>query len=205
VSLKSAGEQRKAENELFRQTVADQRATINILSKALERLKTFYMTKKAFMQTQRVTTSRTAQPAPAKEYEKSAGAGGVMQMMDKIITDASSAEAAMVKDEQHAEKAYASIVNDAAASIEANNAAIIEKTKFAEDTNGDMSSTKAALLENGDEASHLRDMLKGMHLDCDFLLQYYDVRQKSRAEELDAIADAKAILSGANEASTDEE
>jgi len=37
-----------------------------------------------------------------------------------------------------------------------------------------------------------------MHLDCDFLLKYFDVRQKGRAEEMAAIAEAKAILSGAN-------
>lgn len=33
---------------------------------------------------------------------------------------------------------------------------------------------------------------------CDFLLKYYDVRQKSRAEEMDAIGEAKAILSGSD-------
>merc|ERR1719160_696236 len=42
VSLKKAGEQRKADNQLFQQSVADQRATIQILTMALERLKAFY-------------------------------------------------------------------------------------------------------------------------------------------------------------------
>merc|ERR550537_671953 len=49
VSLKQAGEDRKAENQLFQASVADQRATINILKKALTRLQEFY-NKKALMQ-----------------------------------------------------------------------------------------------------------------------------------------------------------
>merc|ERR1712048_830086 len=39
VSLKQAGEARKKTNEIFKQSVSDQRATIEILNKALARLK----------------------------------------------------------------------------------------------------------------------------------------------------------------------
>merc|ERR1719163_48331 len=39
VSLKRAGEDRKAENAIFQQAISDQRATISILNKALARLK----------------------------------------------------------------------------------------------------------------------------------------------------------------------
>merc|ERR1719237_556457 len=42
VSLKQAGEQRKKENELYRTSVSDQRATIQILKKTEARLKAFY-------------------------------------------------------------------------------------------------------------------------------------------------------------------
>merc|ERR1719181_1246680 len=42
VSLKKAGIDRKAENELYQQSVADQRATISILNMALDRMKEFY-------------------------------------------------------------------------------------------------------------------------------------------------------------------
>lgn len=37
---------------------------------------------------------------------------------------------------------------------------------------------------------------KAQHVDCDFLLKYFDVRQKARAEEMDAITDAKAARAG---------
>merc|ERR1719440_1641707 len=50
VILKTAGEQRKAENQLFQQNVKDQQATIHILNMALERLKAFYEPKAALLQ-----------------------------------------------------------------------------------------------------------------------------------------------------------
>merc|ERR1719262_333407 len=42
VSLKQAGEERHAANKIYQTSVADQRATINILAKAKTRLEMFY-------------------------------------------------------------------------------------------------------------------------------------------------------------------
>merc|ERR1719375_2203220 len=74
VALKKAGEERKAENQLFQQSVSDQRATVQILYKVQKRLQMYY--NKAFVQTQ------TAAPPPEKsfagKYEKSGGAAGAM-------------------------------------------------------------------------------------------------------------------------------
>jgi len=42
ISLKAAGEERKAQNKLFQVSVSDQRAVINILNKANKRLADFY-------------------------------------------------------------------------------------------------------------------------------------------------------------------
>merc|ERR1719451_254526 len=48
IALKQAGETRKKENHEFQQVVSDQRATIAILNKALDRLKAFY-SKESFL------------------------------------------------------------------------------------------------------------------------------------------------------------
>merc|ERR1719408_87297 len=89
VSLKRAGEDRKGENQEFQAQVADQRAVVNILNKALERLKMFYE-KKALVQVGVHSGQEpgAAPPPKPKEYSKSAGAGGVMQIIMKIIEDA---------------------------------------------------------------------------------------------------------------------
>jgi len=44
----------------------------------------------------------------------------------------------------------------------------------------------------------LNGLLKAQHLDCDWLMKYFDLRQKARVEEMDAITDAKAVLAGAD-------
>merc|ERR1719375_303647 len=73
VEMKTASENREAENSDFQVTVADQKATQAILTKALDRLKAFYAAK----------LLQTAQTPPAQgTYKKSASAGGVTMMIE---------------------------------------------------------------------------------------------------------------------------
>jgi predicted RNase H-like nuclease (RuvC/YqgF family) len=196
VSLKQAGEDRKAENDVFQTSVSDQRAAVQILNKALARLKQFY----GFVQQGRQEPGAAAPPPPPtpKDYEKSASSGGVIQLLMKIISEAEAAEAELQVDEQHAQEEYAAVVRDTTESIEANRAAISQKEAQKASTNSEIAETEAAQLANGQELDKLNDLLKVHHQDCDFLLKFFDIRQQSRAEEMDAIRDANAILSGAN-------
>lgn len=198
-SLKDAGEDRKAENQLYQTSVMDQRAAVNILKKALERLKAFYAAEGAFAQTQQEPGAAAPPPPPAgRAYEKSAGASGVLQVIMKIISDAESTEKELDVSENAAQNRYAEIVRDLTASIEANRNAIEEKASQTASTEVEKSETDEAQLSNGEELEGLGRLLKSHHLECDFLLKYFDIRQQARAEEVDAITDAKAILSGAD-------
>ena len=60
------------------------------------------------------------------------------------------------------------------------------------------SETQGGQLSNEEELAKLSDLLKAHHLDCDFVVKYFDMRQTARQEEIDSIKDAKAILSGAD-------
>jgi len=40
--------------------------------------------------------------------------------------------------------------------------------------------------------------ISNLHGECDWLIQYYDVRKEARAGEMDAITKAKAVLAGAD-------
>mmetsp|Transcript_23137 Transcript_23137/g.65776 ORF Transcript_23137/g.65776 Transcript_23137/m.65776 type:complete len:110 (+) Transcript_23137:2-331(+) len=104
----------------------------------------------------------------------------------------------MEVDEQHSQALYGDFVKSTTASIEADRAAIAEKTAQVASAEGAKSETEASQLANAEELAKLGDLLKAQHVDCDFLLKYFDVRQKARAEEMDAITDAKAVLSGAD-------
>jgi len=192
VALKDAGEDRKADNQLYQASVMDQRATVRILEKALARLKTYY----AMLQTQQPVPGATAPPPPARG--KGAGAAGVLQVIQMVIEDATRTEQALDKDENEAQKRYAAIVNGLTASIEADRIAIEEKEQQVASTEVEKSETEESQLANEEELKNLAELLHAHHLECDFLLKYFDIRQKARQEEMDAIGDAKAILSGAD-------
>jgi len=198
VSLKEAGEERKAQNALFQTSVSDQRATINILQKATTRLRAFYGFGQTGARALRQEPGATAPPPPPspKAYEKSALSGGVLQLLDKIIKDAEVAEQELVTTEQKAQSDYAAFVQSATASIEADRDATRQKEAGKASAEAELSETEEAQLANGEDLAKLADLLKAHHMDCDYLLKYFDVRQKARAEEMDAITDAKATLSG---------
>merc|ERR1719310_302476 len=87
-ALQTATINRKKENLDFQKTIADQTLTIKVLEKALNRLATYY-DEQALIQTREVR-ARAAQkpPGPEMKYKKSAGATGVMSLMEKLIYDA---------------------------------------------------------------------------------------------------------------------
>merc|ERR1719321_2142837 len=92
--VKRAGEDRELENKDFQQVVADQRETQQLLSKALNVLKGFY--DKAFVQAEhKAGGKQPAGPPPPrfKEYKKSSGSGGVMGMLEQIISETKTMEA----------------------------------------------------------------------------------------------------------------
>eukprot|EP00928_Gymnodinium_smaydae_P047684 TRINITY_DN31837_c0_g1_i1.p1 TRINITY_DN31837_c0_g1~~TRINITY_DN31837_c0_g1_i1.p1 ORF type:complete len:753 (-),score=309.39 TRINITY_DN31837_c0_g1_i1:57-2234(-) len=205
IGLKQAGEARKAENGVFQTSIADQRATMNILHKALERLKMFYE-KKDSAEASLVQVRAHAEPGAAappppptpKDYSKSASAGGVLQLIAEIITDAEATEKEMEMSEQKAQEAYAALVRDSTASIEADRAAIAQKESEHAEARGVKSETQEAQLANEQQLGKLNDLLGARHAECDWVMKYFDVRQQARGEEMEAIENAKAILSGAD-------
>merc|ERR1719327_635746 len=155
VSLKRAGEDRKAENVDFQAMVADQRAVVNILNKVLARLNMFYE-KKTLVQVashnhqepgaQEPGAAAPPPPPKPKEYSKSGGAGGVMQLISKIIEDAEKEETELVVDEQNAQESYASFVSETNSCLAACEKSIMEKEEAKSAADSDKSETEAALL-----------------------------------------------------------
>merc|ERR1719213_1076318 len=159
--------------------------------------------KSAFVQVGLHSHQEPGAPAPppppkSKEYRKSAGAGGVMQLIMKIVEDAELEETELVHDEQKAQEAYASFVQETNSCMDACQKSITEKEEALSAAEADKSETEAALLAVNEELAKLADLNVGLHHDCDFLLENFEIRQTARKEEMDAIVEAKAILSGAD-------
>merc|ERR1719364_619249 len=196
VQMKRAGEDREKENQEFQQTVADQRASQKLLQAALNILKGFYEKKEdAFLQKQ-----EPAGPPPPpgfKEYKKNAAAGGVMGMIQQIINDAKAMEADAIRSEEDAQKAYEDFVKETNASIEAKSKEMVNKTEEKAKAEADLTESNESKENVLLELEQLSNYNAELHQSCDFVMKNFEIRQTARDEEIDALKQAKAILSGA--------
>jgi len=196
VQLKRAGENREKENKEFQLTVADQRATQKLLQAALAVLKGFYEKKAALMQSQQAPAGPPPPPG-FKEYKKNENSGGVMGMIEQIIKDAKAMEAEAIRDEEQAGKAYEDFVMDTNASIEAAKKSIVEKSAEKAQAETDLTEAEEALAAAELELEQLANYNLQLHQSCDFIQKNFEIRQTARDEEIEALKQAKAILSGA--------
>merc|ERR1719263_2172458 len=111
--------------------------------------------------------------------------------LDKEMTEAQTAE----KDSQ---ADYEQFMKDSAAKR-------AEDSKTLSDKEGTLADMQAALEKQtdekkstGKELAATMQYIASLHSECDWLLQYFDVRAEARASEIDALGKAKAVLSGAD-------
>merc|ERR1719420_378501 len=200
VQLKRAGEDRELENKDFQSVVADQRETQKLLEAALNVLKGFY--DKAFVQTSARSTQPAGPPPPPgfNKYEKSSGAGGVMGMLEQIVSETKTMEADAIKAETDAQKAYESFVKDTNASMEEKSKSITNKSEEKAEKEVDKTAAEedhtAALNEQQQNENEKADL----HKSCDFTLDNFDARQAALDQEMEGLAEAKSVLHGSAQA-----
>merc|ERR1719422_866915 len=197
VQMKRAGEDREKENKEFQTTVADQRETQKLLKAALNVLQDFYGKKAAFMQQKKQEPAGPPPPPGFEAYKKNAASGGVMKMIQEIINDAKAMEAEAIRSEEDAQKAYEDFVKETNASIEAKSKEIVNKSELKAKAESDLVETKEAKEAVMLELEQLSNHNAELHQSCDFVMKNFDVRQTARDEEIEALKQAKAILSGA--------
>jgi len=192
--LKRAGEDRELENQDFQGTITDQRETQKLLKSALDVLAGVFA-KKALLQLKQEPAGPPP-PSGFKKYEKSSGSGGVMGMLEQIIGEAKQLEADAIKAEADGQKAYESFVKDS-------NKSITEKTRDITNKSAEKAQAEAdkVATEEGKEAA-MNEQQQNMnenadlHKSCDFTMKNFDIRQEARDQEVEALRQAKAILSG---------
>jgi len=198
IQVKRAGEDREKENADFQGTVATQRETQKLLTQALNVLQAVYA-KKMLLQ----TGARSAQPGPPPppgfgEYKKAGGAGGVVGMLEQIISDAKRLEADAIKAESDAQKAYEVFVQDTNGSIEEKNRDITNKSSEKATAEADKTAAEEGKETALNEQQQNKNEEADLHKSCDFVLKNFDIRQAARDQEVEALRQAKAILSGAS-------
>jgi len=196
VQMKRAGEDREKENKDFQGTVADQRASQKLLQAALNILKGFYEKKEAALLQQE--PAGPPPPAGFKDLKKNAASGGVMGMIQQIINDAKAMEAEAIRAEEDSQKSYEDFVKETNASIEEKSKAIVNKSEEKAKSETDLTQSNEDKESVMLELEQLSNYNAELHQSCDFVMKNFEIRQTARDEEIEALKQAKAILSGAD-------
>merc|ERR1712187_860352 len=181
VQLKRAGEDREKQNKEFQATVADQRETQKLLTAALSILGEFYgKAEKAAMLQKKQEPVGPPPPAGFEAYKKSAASGGVMSMLQQIISDAKAMEAETIRSEEDAQKAYEDFVKETNASIEAKSKDIVNKSEVKAKKESDLVATKDSKEATMLELEQLSNYNAQLHQSCDFVMNNFELRQTAR-------------------------
>jgi hypothetical protein len=107
-------------------------------------------------------------------------------------------QAEAIRSEEDAQKAYEDFVRETNASIEAKSKEIINKSELKGKAETDLVEANQAKDSTMLELEQLSNYNAELHQSCDFVMKNFDLRQTARDEEVEALKQAKAILSGAN-------
>merc|ERR1719224_84763 len=119
-------------------------------------------------------------------------------MMDMIKAEIEKEIQEMEFAEKDAQAEYESMVKDAAAKRAADSKSIAEKEAAkAELENQVIAHTDKKDAET-EELMATKQYISELHADCDWLIENYSMRKEARANEVDALKKAKAVLSGAD-------
>lgn len=215
VEMKRASEDRELENKEFQSVVADQRATQAVLKKAVDRLAKFYESKAALIQ-KSVTTHHAAPSAAMRlvdgflqeskqappgggfqPYAKKGGAGGVMGMIEDLVTDSKELEAEAVSAEKDAQANYEKMIGDSNASVDADTKEIANKQAEKGAKDGEKTEAQSSADASLKDLMSLGELGQLLHKKCDFLMQNFGARQDALGSEMKALDQSMAMLSGA--------
>jgi len=195
-NLKIATDARDTQRKEFEQTVADQRASQKVLASAMTVLKNFYAANAEHAPETGLLQTKQPLMAGGSDYKSSGASGKVMNMIQSIIDDAKRMEEEAMRDEAEAEKAHAAFTKETNDTIKIKNDSIANKRAIIADKKADLVEASKDQEDNALLLEQLDLTKQELHQDCDFALKNFNVRQAALDTESDALAQAKAILSG---------
>merc|ERR1719181_2117152 len=145
--------------------------------------------------------NKVAPPPPPETfgaYTKSSESSGVMKLMNMLVQDLDKEMNEATAEEKDAQADYELMMKDSAAKREADSKSLTEKESTKASLEGDLEAHKEAHASTSAELAATMEYIADLHLECDWLMKYYDVRKEARASEIDALGKAKAVLSGAD-------
>merc|ERR1719276_681116 len=149
-----------------------------------------------------VLQTATAPPPPPEAFEayskKSEESNGIIAMMDLLIKDLDKEMTEAEVTEKDAQGDYEQMMKDSADKRAEDSKTLTDKQGALADLKGGLEQQTADLSSTRKELEATNQYIHTLHLECDWLLKYFDMRKEARTNEIDALEKAKAVLSGAD-------
>jgi len=145
-----------------------------------------------------------AKPAPPPEtfegaYKKKGEAtNGVIAMVDMLVADLDKEMTVASTEEKEAQKDYETLMADAKAKRAADSKSVTQKEASKATLEGELQTHKDEKAAADKELAGLSEYISGLHAECDWLLKYFTQRKDARANEVENLNNAKAVLAGAD-------
>jgi len=138
-------------------------------------------------------------PATAAAFsKKSEESNGVIGMIDLLIGDLTKEMTEATTTEKDAQADYEQAMKDAADKRATDTQTLADKGKAKAQLAADMEANTEEKTATTKTLMATLEYIQSLHAECDWLVQYYEVRKEARAGEIDSLANAKAVLSGAD-------
>jgi hypothetical protein len=213
-SVAEATKLRKEENADFKSLMSSNKAAKEIMLWAKNRLNKFYNPKlykpeslvQAAPQLVQVSAHRNddgvAPPPPPATFgayvKKGQETGGVISMLDMLVGELDKEMTEAETSEKDAQADYETLMADAAAKRAADTKAVVEKSAGKAKGEESLQAEEENKMDLTTQLMETKQVIMNLHSECDWLLQYFDVRKEARTEEIEALGKAKAVLNGAD-------
>jgi len=149
-----------------------------------------------------VLQTATAPPPPPESIEaygkKSEESNGIIAMMDLLIKDLDKEMTEAEVTEKDAQEDYDVFMTDSADKRAQDSKTLNDKEGALAALNGGLEEQKGSLTATQNELGATNQYIHTLHLECDWLVKYFDMRKEARTNEIDSLGKAKAVLSGAD-------
>jgi len=221
-SVAEATAQRKEEHAEYTELMASDGTAKEVLKYAKNRLNKFYNptqykppAKKELSEADRINVANGGTMAPEQAggiagtgigasfmqvemHGHKQESGGVIRMIDLLIADLDKEMTEAEVTEKDSQADYEQAMSDAQAKRATDAKALAESESEKADLEASLEELVATKKSSKKELKATNDYIAALHSDCDWLLQYFDVRKEARDSELDSLKKASAVLSGAD-------
>jgi len=224
-AVAQASETRMLENKEYKELMASDAAAKELLGVAKNRLNKFYNPKlykppaKVELSAQdriatnmgmgaaaalvQVSSGHRDAPAPPPETwgaysKKGEESTGVIAMVDLLIKDLDKEMTEAETQEKNNQAEYEKLMKDSSEERAMSTKMLAAKAENKANLEADLQGKKGELKSATKELMATQKYIMSLHTECDWLIQYFDVRKEARADEIDSLKNAKAVLSGAS-------